>query len=121
MFTYLSCAGRNGLEPLSFCLTGRRLTLILPTKIIFSFSCLTTLSVIDLPSYPLVGTPQICTGNTGLSCLVGFTYRQYTLHTLYSCVGFLSLEDEVGFEPTVVLQHLVNSQDFSASKATRPY
>ena len=27
----------------------------------------------------------------------------------------------MGFEPTVVLRHLVNSQDFSASKATCPF
>lgn len=30
-------------------------------------------------------------------------------------------EDGVGFEPTVVLQHWVNSPDFSTAKAIRPF
>jgi hypothetical protein len=30
-------------------------------------------------------------------------------------------EDGVGFEPTVVLRHWINSPDFSASKATHPF
>jgi len=30
-------------------------------------------------------------------------------------------EDRVGFEPTVVFRHWINSPDFSASKATHPF
>ena len=44
-------------------------------------------------------------------------YIPHSISTMYS----FALEDRVGFEPTVVLRHWINSPDFSASKATHPY